>query len=640
VRWRLLDDAGDSREPSDPDAPRWGDGSGDVVTQFLVATDGARGAFDAVAAAVEAHGGGVAGIIPPTSYVAVGGPAAAAAARDLAATLWVGLLAPEDIVTGGLDTAEAVERTTLGEDGRALLEVSVPSLFVSDDGDADSSRPRRRRTQGVPRALAEAMAAAFAATAAAASGDSGAWARPMASWARDGVGVSVDRPDAKVTRVLVGVRPEGLVATARALAAHRAAHLVAPRAGMRAMRPMPSDGSRRPRRDTDDATTSLSPRDLITGRRLSNADAISGLQGEELAGTSTDTPFWDAGITGAGQVIGVGDTGADRANCYLNGADKFVLVRTIQGFDDIDEDGHGTHVCGSVAGYSANSGADADGSAYDAQIALTDFSNHTSGALLNFENMGDDFYEHAREVGARIHSDSWGSNSLSYLTDSQEVDAYATDYLDFLPMFAVGNEGPSGFTYGVPANAKNALAIGATLSPDSSAVWPYDASYQYCDEECAQDGEWFSFLAQLKGEWGYEGLGVYALDIGGPEAAHWAHLSGEIRAISADTWLSEPASGVHTFDAAVAIVADPVNACSELSNDVSGKVVIVLEADEDSCTEAEQAERIVAAGGVAIVMVATEYLYDWEFPSYESSGLLPLGLRYAVSRTGGLVSRR
>jgi hypothetical protein len=142
----------------------------------------------------------------------------------------VGLLAPEDIVTGGLDTAEAVERTTLGEDGRALLEVSVPSLFVSDDGDADSSRPRRRRTQGVPRALAEAMAAAFAAAAAAASGDSGAWARPMASWARDGVGVSVDRPDAKVTRVLVGVRPEGLVATARALAAHRAAHLVAPRA--------------------------------------------------------------------------------------------------------------------------------------------------------------------------------------------------------------------------------------------------------------------------------------------------------------------------------------------------------------------------------------------------------------------------
>jgi fructose-1,6-bisphosphatase len=108
-------------------------------------------------------------------------------------------------------------------------------------------------------------------------------------------------------------------------------------------------------------------------------------------------------------------------------------------------------------------------------------------------------------------------------------------------------------------------------------------------------------------------LGVYALDIGGPEAAHWAHLSGEIRAISADTWLSEPASGVHTFDATVAIVADPTDACSELSNDVSGKVVIVFEADDDSCTEAEQAERIVAAGGVAVVMVGTSYMYRWTF---------------------------
>jgi subtilisin family serine protease len=225
---------------------------------------------------------------------------------------------------------------------------------------------------------------------------------------------------------------------------------------------------------------------LITGRRLSNADAISGLQGEELAGTSTDTPFWDAGITGAGQVIGVGDTGADRANCYLNGADKFVLVRTIQGFDDIDEDGHGTHVCGSVAGYSANSGADADGAAYDAQIALTDFSNHTSGALLNFENMGDDFYEHARAVGARIHSDSWGSNSGFTGTTTRartsrrrrkSTRTRRTTWI-FFPCSPWGTQDLQEFTYMNPANAKNALAIGATLSPDSSAVYPYDASYR------------------------------------------------------------------------------------------------------------------------------------------------------------------
>jgi hypothetical protein len=500
VRWRLLDDAGDSREPSDPDAPRWGDGSGDVVTQFLVATDGARGAFDAVAAAVEAHGGGVAGIIPPTSYVAVGGPAAAAAARDLAVTLWVGLLAPEDIVTGGLDTAEAVERTTLGEDGRALLEVSVPSLFVSDDGDADSSRPRRRRTQGVPRALAEAMAAAFAATAAAASGDSGAWARPMASWARDGVGVSVDRPDAKVTRVLVGVRPEGLVATARALAAHRAAHLVAPRARIELI-PVssPSDGSPHLPPATDAISLSgSSTGDPITGRALLNAKAIQGLQGKELAGTSTDTPFWDAGITGAGQVVGVGDSGVDRANCYLSGAEKFALVRAWQ--NDVDENGHGTHVCGSVAGYSANSGADAEGMAYDATMAFTDIGK-SDGSVASPESMGDDFYEHARAVGARIHTDSWGADAYNaaldgtsaYYTPTQEVDAYAATNMDFLPMFAIGNAGSSISTYAFPANGKNTLAIGATLSPNTEDCMPYDNDGLYCNSTCAASGRWVTF---------------------------------------------------------------------------------------------------------------------------------------------------
>ena len=202
----------------------------------------------------------------------------------------------------------------------------------------------------------------------------------------------------------------------------------------------------------------------------------------------------------------------------------------------------------------------------------------------------------------------------AYVASSQEVDAYATDYLDFLPMFAVGNEGPSETTYVMPANAKNALAIGATLSPDSSAVYSFDDSGRYCDESCArQSWAWFSFLPQLTGEFGAEGLGVYALDIGGPEAAHWAHLSGEIRAISADTWVSEPASGDHAFAAAVAIVADPSDACSALSNDVSGKVVIVT---EGSCYTADKTRRVVAAGGVAIVMVSGYYTnYDY-FPSY------------------------
>jgi subtilisin family serine protease len=55
-------------------------------------------------------------------------------------------------------------------------------------------------------------------------------------------------------------------------------------------------------------------------------------------------------VTGAGQVIGAGDTGADRRNCYLAGSDKFAMYRSIVDGDAVDDDGHGTHVCGSLAG--------------------------------------------------------------------------------------------------------------------------------------------------------------------------------------------------------------------------------------------------------------------------------------------------
>ena len=638
VRWRLLDDE-DASVPTSPqaaDAPWWGDGSGAGVTQFLVATDGSPGGFNAVATALEAHGGGVAGVIPPNSYVAVGGPAAATAARDLAMTLWVGLLTIDDIVVGGLDTADAAKKTSLDTDGRALIEVSVPSLFVLDTNvDVDSKLPRARRARGVSRTLAEAMASAFAATAQSASGDPDAWARPMASWARPGAGTPVDdASDAKVTRVIVGVRPEGIVAAVHALAAHRAAHLVAPRERVEIMRPVPSGALPRPPRannSTKPPKTTLSSRDLITGRRLTNAESIPGLQGDELVGTTSETPFWDAGITGTGQIVGMGDTGADRTNCYLSGDDKFVLMRAYK-TSVIDEDGHGTHCAGSAVGYSATAGANADGSAYDAKIAFTDFSE-TDGSLLSLANMGDDYFEHSRVVGARIHSDSWGSLSSSavlatkdgtptsaYFTPSQELDAYAAEHLDFLPMFAIANQGPSVMTYGIPGNAKNSLSIGATLSP-SSVFYSPDSYNLYVDAETAAAGQgWFSFLPQIEGELGYQGVGVYALEIGGPNAAHYAHLSGEIRTMSAVSELSSPASGLHTFDDAIAVVADPADACSASvwePLDVSGKVVLIGNAHRtDSCLYATIVSNIVTAGGVAVVFVHENLVKWYDFPSY------------------------
>ena len=67
---------------------------------------------------------------------------------------------------------------------------------------------------------------------------------------------------------------------------------------------------------------------------------------------------------------------------------------------------------------------------------------------------------------ARVHSDSWGYTRVSYSQVTWEVDEYAVAKPNFLPMFAVGNDGGLGdgtYTYGDPANCKNCLAVGEAV---------------------------------------------------------------------------------------------------------------------------------------------------------------------------------
>jgi subtilisin family serine protease len=148
-------------------------------------------------------------------------------------------------------------------------------------------------------------------------------------------------------------------------------------------------------------------------------------------------------LTGVGQVVGSADTGVDRGNCYLShGSDQFAMYRTALTGNDADEGGHGTHVVGSIVGRSDAAGAVHDGQARGAKIAFTDIGRE-DGALVVADDMGGGLYQHAYDVGARIHSDSWGYSTDWYVEEARETDAYAHANRDFLPMFALGNDGPS-----------------------------------------------------------------------------------------------------------------------------------------------------------------------------------------------------
>ena len=104
--------------------------------------------------------------------------------------------------------------------------------------------------------------------------------------------------------------------------------------------------------------------------------------------------LWQAGIKGAGQVVGVGDSGLDVDSCYFSDAGQALnqaqfargSVRDLPNHRKIaqyfaasdGEDlpgGHGTHVAGSVAGYhTANNDQESffNGVAYEAKVAVFD----------------------------------------------------------------------------------------------------------------------------------------------------------------------------------------------------------------------------------------------------------------------------
>ena len=103
-----------------------------------------------------------------------------------------------------------------------------------------------------------------------------------------------------------------------------------------------------------------------------------------------------------------------------------------------------------------------NGAAPGAKIAFDDVGD-AQGSLGGIPlDLNSDLFPHSYAAGARIHSDSWGTTDIYYDMMSMEIDEFSHTHDDYLVMVAAGNDGPSPFTVGAPATAKNILAVGAT----------------------------------------------------------------------------------------------------------------------------------------------------------------------------------
>ena len=234
-------------------------------------------------------------------------------------------------------------------------------------------------------------------------------------------------------------------------------------------------------------------------RKMTMAHEASAVMQSSLPATNdaldpATRPFWAAGITGKGQVVGIGDSGLDVDHCFftdavvpfpgstktINGVRTFVsdLHRKIvlyQAFADFkDVNGHGTHTSGTLAGFPygeelKNAGSQNIGMAPDAKIAFLDLSGGSDSRITTPYDLARDYFGVTSIVGAQVHSDSWGSDSTKYDEEAAMIDDFCWKNPEFFSVFPSGNAGNYGTmsgqsTVNSPATAKNIIAAGATLS--------------------------------------------------------------------------------------------------------------------------------------------------------------------------------
>ena len=182
----------------------------------------------------------------------------------------------------------------------------------------------------------------------------------------------------------------------------------------------------------------------------------------------------ELGLTGSDQIIAVADTGLDTGNTKTLHAD--VRGRVIKAFalgrqnDWSDLNGHGTHVVGSVLGDGTESDGQIKGVAYEAKLVFQSLGVDKSGSLVKISDNKTEVYQPAYDAGAKIHSDSWGSEQInnSYTIACAGTDEFMFKHPDILIVRSAGNEGQDANKDGIvdasslngQSPAKNCISVG------------------------------------------------------------------------------------------------------------------------------------------------------------------------------------
>lgn len=179
------------------------------------------------------------------------------------------------------------------------------------------------------------------------------------------------------------------------------------------------------------------------------------------------------GLTGEGQTIGLADSGLDAGSLSNLHPDlessagkkpRVIMLKSWAGVaTPTDASGHGTHMAGTLVG--------------SGKASAGKYAGVASGASLYFQGIVDkeqnpappldlkELFEPAYKANVRIHVNGWGKKQNAYVSTTAQIDAFVRSHPDFLVLFGAGNAGAQKESITAEANNKNALVVGASISP-------------------------------------------------------------------------------------------------------------------------------------------------------------------------------
>ena len=220
---------------------------------------------------------------------------------------------------------------------------------------------------------------------------------------------------------------------------------------------------------------------------------------------------WALGFRGQGVKVGIVDTGIDPNHPDLAG--RVVAKTSFVGGDGTDDNGHGTHVAGIVAGNGQASGGKYRGvapeaSLYAAKVLNADGSGMMSGVMAGVE--------WAVQQGVQVINLSLGSPGPCDGTDALSETCDAAVAAGVVVCVAAGNAGPGSSTVGSPGCARQVITVGASDDHDGMAG--------FSSRGPTSDG-------RIKPDLVFPGVGIVACrangtSMGSPVDQHYTNASG------------------------------------------------------------------------------------------------------------------